>query len=183
MESGTLSRDTAWAMSQENVDLVRRLLDMFARRDHEGVFEFYDPDIEWDATAWKSTAVDTGVGGVAGLAGVYRGHEGVRTYWRRWFEAVASATGYSVLATQGFFGGDATISYLIWDVAQWRLEYVRASGTLHYIAGGTNTNLFSIDGLGNVIAKGTITASGSPVVTEAKIAKLEARIAALEAKV
>ena len=38
-------------MSEENVELVRRLLDMFARRDHEAVFEFYDPDIEWDATA------------------------------------------------------------------------------------------------------------------------------------
>ena len=74
-------------MSKENVYLVRRLLDMFARRDHEGVFEFYDPDIEWDATAWKSTAVDAGVGGIAGLAGVYRGHGGVRTYWRRWLEA------------------------------------------------------------------------------------------------
>jgi ketosteroid isomerase-like protein len=87
MESGTPPRDTAWAMSQENVELVRRLLDMFARRDHEGVFEFYDPDIEWDSIAWKSTAVDTGVGGTAGLAGVYRGPEGVRTYWRRWLEA------------------------------------------------------------------------------------------------
>ena len=69
------------------MELVRRLLDMFARRDHEGVFEFYDPDIEWDGTAWKSTAVDTGVGGIAGLAGVYRGHEGVRPTgdagWRR----------------------------------------------------------------------------------------------------
>jgi ketosteroid isomerase-like protein len=87
MKSGTPPRDTAWAMSQENVELVRRLLDMFARRDHEGVFEFYDPDIEWDSIAWKSTAVDTGVGGTAGLAGVYRGPEGVRTYWRRWLEA------------------------------------------------------------------------------------------------
>ena len=48
-----------------------------ARRDHEGVFEFYDPDIEWDTTAWKSTAVDAGVGGIAGLAGVYRGRGGV----------------------------------------------------------------------------------------------------------
>jgi ketosteroid isomerase-like protein len=48
-------------MSDESVDPVRRLLDIFARRDHEGVFEFYDFDIEWDATAWKSnesTAVD-----------------------------------------------------------------------------------------------------------------------------
>jgi ketosteroid isomerase-like protein len=68
-------------MSQENVELVRRLLDMFARRDHEAVFAFYDPDIEWDATA----APDFGA--VDDLSGFYRGHEGVRTYWRRWLQA------------------------------------------------------------------------------------------------
>jgi ketosteroid isomerase-like protein len=69
-------------MSEENVELVRRLLDMFAKRDHEAVFEFYDPDIEWDARR--------ALGGgpfASGLAGVYHGHEGVRTYWRRWLEA------------------------------------------------------------------------------------------------
>jgi ketosteroid isomerase-like protein len=66
-------------MSQENVELVRRLLDMFAKRDHEAVFAFYDPDIEWDAES---------IGGVlADLKGAYRGHEGVRTYWRRWLQA------------------------------------------------------------------------------------------------
>ena len=75
-------------MSQENVELVRRLLEHVQRgATTRRSFEFYDPDIEWDRTAWKSTAVDTGVGGIARLAGVYRGHEGVRTYWRRWLEA------------------------------------------------------------------------------------------------
>ena len=54
-------------MSEENVDLVRRLLDMFARRDHEGVFEFYDPEIEWDATTARESIPD--------LADVYRGNE------------------------------------------------------------------------------------------------------------
>jgi ketosteroid isomerase-like protein len=68
-------------MSRENVELVRRLLDMFAKRDHEAVFAFYDPDIEWDATA----APDFGA--VDDLSGIYRGHEGVRTYWRRWLQA------------------------------------------------------------------------------------------------
>ena len=34
-------------MSRENVDLVRRLLEMFKRREHERVFELYDPDIEY----------------------------------------------------------------------------------------------------------------------------------------
>jgi ketosteroid isomerase-like protein len=55
---------------------------MFARREHEDVFTFYDPDIEWDASAWGGMA-----GGLAGLSGVYRGHDGVRTYWHRWLEA------------------------------------------------------------------------------------------------
>jgi hypothetical protein len=30
-------------MSQESVELVKRLLQMFARREHEAVFAFYDP--------------------------------------------------------------------------------------------------------------------------------------------
>jgi hypothetical protein len=80
-------------MSDESVDPVRRLLDIFARRDHEGVFEFYDFDIEWDATAWKSnesTAVDAELAVSLVSRGVYRGHQGFRTYWRRWLEVVAS---------------------------------------------------------------------------------------------
>jgi ketosteroid isomerase-like protein len=38
-----------------------------------------DPEIEWDASRLDRMIPD--------LAEVYRGHEGVRTYWRRWFEA------------------------------------------------------------------------------------------------
>ena len=54
MESSTPPRDTGWAMSEESVDLVRRLLEMFAKREHEAVFACRSPDIEWDATAWES---------------------------------------------------------------------------------------------------------------------------------
>ena len=64
-------------MSEQNVELVRHLLEMFANRDHEAVFEFYDPEIEWIV----------GPGMADDLEGVYRGHDGVRTYWRRWLEA------------------------------------------------------------------------------------------------
>ena len=70
-------------MSQENVELVQRLLEMFAKRDHEGVFAFYDPDIEWNAEATPGNPF----GHMDDLSGVYRGHEGVRTYWRRWLAA------------------------------------------------------------------------------------------------
>jgi ketosteroid isomerase-like protein len=67
-------------MSQENVEIVRELLEAFQRRDHERAFDFYDPDIEWDGSR-------LGEVGLGDLSGVYRGHEGVRTYWRRWLSA------------------------------------------------------------------------------------------------
>jgi ketosteroid isomerase-like protein len=67
-------------MSQENVEVVRTLFDMFARRDHEAAFDYYDPEIEWDASRGREWGdVDT--------AGVYHGHDGVRAYWRRWLSA------------------------------------------------------------------------------------------------
>ena len=59
------------------MEIVRDLLEAFRKRDHERAFDFYASDIEWDAT-------DTPT---ADAAGVYRGHEGVRTYWRRWLSA------------------------------------------------------------------------------------------------
>jgi ketosteroid isomerase-like protein len=67
-------------MSEEaNIALVRELLGMFRQRDHERVFEFYDPEIEWDAS--RNAAINPDI------AGVYHGHEGVRRYWRNWLEA------------------------------------------------------------------------------------------------
>lgn len=65
-------------MSEENVKIVRDLLEAFARRDHERAFDFYDPDIEWDASQ-QDVVLDA--------RSVYRGHEGVRAYWRRWLSA------------------------------------------------------------------------------------------------
>lgn len=71
--------DTAVGVSQGNVQIVRTLLGSFQRRDHEQPFDFYDSEIEWDASQIAEVIPD--------LAGVYRGHEGVRTYWRRWLSA------------------------------------------------------------------------------------------------
>jgi ketosteroid isomerase-like protein len=53
-------------MSEENLEIVRELFDAFDRRDHEAAFEYYDADIEWDA----SRAAD---GGASDVAGVYHG--------------------------------------------------------------------------------------------------------------
>jgi len=66
-------------MSEENVELVRGLIEDFRRRDHERAFDFYDPEIEWDSTGIEETIPD--------IAGVYRGHEGVRAFWRRWLSS------------------------------------------------------------------------------------------------
>jgi ketosteroid isomerase-like protein len=66
-------------MSQENVEIVRMLAEGFQRRQHELAFEFYDPDVEWDSSRIEGVLPDT--------AGVFHGHEGVRTYWRNWLSA------------------------------------------------------------------------------------------------
>ena len=66
-------------MAAGDVEIVRELLDAFARRDHERAFEFYDPEIEWDARRLDKFNPD--------LAEVFHGYDGVRTYWRRWLSA------------------------------------------------------------------------------------------------
>jgi ketosteroid isomerase-like protein len=73
-------------MSQKNVEIVRAIteagktpetVERVARGEFD--FTFLDPEIEWDATGARYLVPD--------LADVYIGHEGVRTYWRRWLEA------------------------------------------------------------------------------------------------
>jgi ketosteroid isomerase-like protein len=53
--------------------------DAVARRDFAAVLSLYDPDVEWDFSRSP----------VAGALGrkVYRGHEGLRRWWREWREA------------------------------------------------------------------------------------------------
>ena len=74
-------------MSQENVELVRAVLeDLISGKgefDAEGLLiklpdeDLFDPEIEWDASEVP----------VLDIAGVYRGIEAVREYWRQWFAA------------------------------------------------------------------------------------------------
>jgi ketosteroid isomerase-like protein len=73
-------------MPQENVELVRAIVTLY--KQPEGVallasgdldLSLVDPDVEWDASQISELIPD--------LAEVYHGHEGVRTYWRRWMEA------------------------------------------------------------------------------------------------
>jgi ketosteroid isomerase-like protein len=79
MESANGERDTWRAMSEENVELVRALTEAWQRRDQESTFDHVDPEVEWDATRIADVIPD--------VAGIYRGHDGVRAYWRRWLSA------------------------------------------------------------------------------------------------
>jgi ketosteroid isomerase-like protein len=76
-------RDTRRAMSQENVEIVRRLFEAFNDRgadDAAGVVvEFFDPEIEWhDAPSLPGAAV-------------YRGHEALRRHIEDYLDAWADS--------------------------------------------------------------------------------------------
>jgi ketosteroid isomerase-like protein len=73
-------------MSKENVSIVSAVVEAYRNpelmgqlADGELDLGWVDPEIEWDASRLDEMIPD--------LAGAYQGHEGVRTYWRRWFEA------------------------------------------------------------------------------------------------
>jgi ketosteroid isomerase-like protein len=56
-------------MSQENVEIVRRSFDQFAREGLGSVLGYFDSEIEWTTTDGYLEAA------------TYRGHEGIRRYF------------------------------------------------------------------------------------------------------
>jgi ketosteroid isomerase-like protein len=70
MESRTPSRDTAWAMSEENVELVKSLFAAFADRDLDAAASVLHPEVAIRPAI---------VGGPEGV--VYRGLDGNRQFW------------------------------------------------------------------------------------------------------
>jgi uncharacterized protein len=66
-------------MSQENVEIVRRVYEAAARHDTDTVLALYDPEVEWDLSRslWGDLTGRT----------VYRGHEELRAFYREWYEA------------------------------------------------------------------------------------------------
>ena len=65
-------------MSEENVEIVRRVYEAAALRDTATVLALYDPEVELDATA---------LGVVGSSEGVFHGHEGLRSFFGGWHEA------------------------------------------------------------------------------------------------
>ena len=74
-EQGVVLRDTGWAMSEENVELVRRSLDAVNRRDLEALMALMDHGVR----------VVSRIAAVEG--GLLHGHEGIRKWWDNWPEA------------------------------------------------------------------------------------------------
>src|SRR5687767_11649492 len=67
-------------MSHENVEIVRQVFEAAARRDQGAALSLYAGEIEWD-TSRRGTPGD-----MAG-SGIYRGHDGLRAWFRSWHEA------------------------------------------------------------------------------------------------
>ncbi|MDQ3671383.1 MAG: nuclear transport factor 2 family protein [Actinomycetota bacterium] len=66
-------------MSQENVDIVRRVFEAAAQRDAAAVSELYDADVEWDSSGTLPGEVESGGGA--------RGYESLQAWFRQWHEA------------------------------------------------------------------------------------------------
>lgn len=66
-------------MSQENVEIVRRVYAAAARRDGASVLALYDSEVEWDVSRSPMARL---VGGT-----VYHGHEDLRRFFRDYHDA------------------------------------------------------------------------------------------------
>jgi len=65
-------------MSQENVEIVRRVYEAAASHDASAVMALYHPKVELDASAL----------GIESSGGdIFRGHAGLRSLFREWHEA------------------------------------------------------------------------------------------------
>ena len=65
-------------MSEDNVEIVRRAFEAATRRDAATVLALYDPDVEIDPRGPLAHLIG---------AGIYRGVEGVRRFYRAYNEA------------------------------------------------------------------------------------------------
>jgi ketosteroid isomerase-like protein len=72
------SMDTGRAMSQENVEIVRTVYERTTRGKGANTLDLYDPEVEVVAGG----ALGHLVGG-----GIYHGHDGVRQFYRSYYDA------------------------------------------------------------------------------------------------
>jgi ketosteroid isomerase-like protein len=107
-------------MSEENVELYRRCVDAFNRRDLDGFLALMDDDVE-------------AVSRLAAIEGILRGHDGIRRWWMSWFEVwpdykletvEVRDLGDTTLATLHALGhgagSDVPFEDTAWQLARWR---------------------------------------------------------------
>src|SRR5918995_4297559 len=70
------ARNTAWAMSEGNLEVVRTLFRAFDRADYEAALEELDPEIEWHAPPGITIGQE-----------VYRGRDEVSSGFAEWLAA------------------------------------------------------------------------------------------------
>jgi ketosteroid isomerase-like protein len=70
-------------VSKENLEVVRRLYDAVGRHDEATVLALYDPEVEFDSSRHPFASL---IGGRR----VFRGHEGVRSFFRERSEALGN---------------------------------------------------------------------------------------------
>ncbi|MGI9019211.1 MAG: nuclear transport factor 2 family protein [Solirubrobacterales bacterium] len=109
-------------MSQENVELTYQMHDAFNRRDLDAFLARTDPNVEF-----------TPYGRAVEGRGPYRGHAGVREWWRNGFDVFPDLT-VEVHAVRGFAarvfvrgrlhghgaGSDAAFERALWEAVEWR---------------------------------------------------------------
>lgn len=67
-------------VSADDVAIVKRLCETFVTGDHESAFELHATDVEFHT------------GALIGAESIYRGHDGVRRFWREYLEAWTDVT-------------------------------------------------------------------------------------------
>jgi ketosteroid isomerase-like protein len=112
--------DTARAMSQENVELYRRCVDAFNRRDLNAFLALMDDDVE-------------AVSRLDAIEGGLRGHDGIRRWWESWFDVwpdyeievvgvrdLGDVTLANLRALGHGAGSDVPFEDRAWQLARWR---------------------------------------------------------------
>jgi len=74
-------------MSEENVEFVHAVIEASQRGEMDKVFAAYDPEIEWCLGEGARPSTALAATPISDFESVYRGHEGIRRFWRTWAEA------------------------------------------------------------------------------------------------
>jgi ketosteroid isomerase-like protein len=96
-------------MSQQNVEIVRRWVDAYNRRDIDGLIEISDPDIELQSR-------------FVALESAFRGYDRIRAYFKGLEDAYAH---FAVIPTEFIDAGAAVLAVAC---AEWRGKQSGAEG-------------------------------------------------------